>query len=190
MLPDCFDCKYGGLEHPCRTAAGTFDFAKVAKGILEVGRAHGAAIEDTREPEIGEDLDWVSDCEYETIEDHPQLLVPLITAAIDACATGQDAGFIAAGLIENALVKHGRHIIGDLETLAARSPKVRFVLSGVWRQGGGVTEDVWQRLKAAVAEGPVMEADDPRNPGFGLPAERVASEQDVANLLMAKLSSA
>lgn len=187
MLPDCFDCKYGGLEHPCRTPSGTFDFAKVARCILAVGRVYDAAFEDAREAELGEELDWVSDCEYETIEDHPHLLVPLITAAIDACETGRDAGFIAAGLIENALVKHGPKIIGDLETLAAHAPKVRFVLSGVWRQGDGVTEDIWQRLRAAVAEGPVMEADDPRNPGFGLPAERVASEQVIEALLKTKV---
>lgn len=190
MLPDCFDCKYGGLEHPCRTASGTFDFAKVASSILATGRAVSQAMAEGREPELDETLDWVSDCEYETIEDHPHLLVPLITAAIDACATGEDAGFLAAGLIENALVKHGPGIISDLEVLAAREPKARFVLSGVWRQGDGVTEDVWQRLKAAVAEGPVMEADDPRNPGFGLPPERVASEQVTADLLKVKLPPA
>lgn len=182
MLPDCFDCKYGGLEHPCRTAAGTFDAAKVAASILAVGRAYSVAMAEGRDPDIGEDLDWVSDCEYETIEDHPQLLVPLIAAAIEACTSGHDAGFLAAGLIENALVKHGPKIITDLEALAKRSAKARFVLSGVWSQNASVDAAVWERLVANVAPGPIMSADDPRNPGFGALEGSVADEAVVSAL--------
>lgn len=182
MLPDCFDCKYGGLEHPCRTRAGAFDFAKVAASILAVGRAYASAMEQGLDPELGEDLDWVSDCEYETIEDHPQLLVPLIAAAIDMCESGRDAGYLAAGLIENALVKHGAQIITGLEDLAKGSARARYVLSGVWIQNDSIDAGVWKRLAATVASGPVISVDDPRNPGYGLAQALVPEEAAVAAL--------
>lgn len=182
MQPDCFECKYGGLGHPCRTAAGAFDVAKVANAILGVGRAYAEAMESGREPELDASLDWVSDCEYEAIEDHPHLMMPLISAGIGACRSGRDAGFLAAGLIENALVKHGPKIIGEVEALAATSAKVRYVLSGVWRQNEGIDEAVWHRLAAAVAAGPVISNDDRRNPGFGLPSDRLADSERLAQL--------
>lgn len=187
MLPDCFDCKYGGLEHPCRSPDGAFDFAKVAAGIIAIGRAGQVAIETGSDIVIDEAIDWVTDCEFETIEDHPRLLLPLIAAAMDACETGGDAGFIAAGLLENALVKHGLQIIGEIEALAASSRKARYILSGVWTQNGSINPEVWSRLASAIAAGPVMSVDEPNNAGFGLPPERVADRAEVTALFAAKL---
>jgi len=92
MLPDCFKCKYAGLDHPCRAASGAFDFGKVASAIVARARAYQASEESGGEVFEDEVTDWESDCEYETIEDHPRLLVPLIIAAMDACETPPPPG--------------------------------------------------------------------------------------------------
>lgn len=159
MLPDCFECKYGEMGHPCRAGDGAFDFAKVAAAIVGVARAYQAADVTGGEAVIGDDIAWVTDCEYETIEDHPQLLLPLIVAAMDACETPADASFVAAGLIENAVVKHGPVLIDRLEALAVASPKASYILSGIWSQRGSVDEAVWTRIGRAVAKHPRMSSD-------------------------------
>ncbi len=181
MLPDCFDCKYGGGEHPCRKPDGSFDFDKVASAIVARARAYQVA--DEPGGEVAEDAatDWVTDCEYETVEDHPQLLVRLIVATMDACETPQDAAFVAAGLIENAMVKHGPKLIDQVEALAAKSPKFSYILSGMWSQGGSVDKDVWARIGRAVSSRPRM-SDDGRGPADGSPV--VVLEEDQAIALM------
>lgn len=181
MLPDCFDCKYGGGDHPCRKADGTFDFEKVGAAIVARARAYQVADETGSDVAEDEATAWVTDCEYETIEDHPQLLVRLIVAAMDACETPADAAFVAAGLIENALVKHGPKLIDQVEVLAAQSPKFSYILSGVWSQGGRVDKDVWARIGRAVASRPRM-SDDGRGPSDGRPV--VVLEEDQAVALM------
>ncbi len=168
MLPDCFDCKYGDLGHPCRAKDRTFDFQKVAAAIVGVARAYRAADEAGGEAIIADDIAWVTDCEYETIEDHPGLLLPLIVAAMDACETPDDASFVAAGLIENAVVKHGPALIGSLEALALASPKASYILSGIWSQRGSVDEGVWARIGRAVGQHPRMSSDG-RGPHDGRP---------------------
>ncbi len=168
MLPDCFECKYGSLGHPCRSAEGGFDFAKVAAAIVAVARAYQAADETGREAVVNDSIGWVTDCEYETTEDHPHLLMPLIVAAMDACETPADASFVAAGLVENAVVKHGPAIIHQLEALAVLSPKASYILSGIWSQSGSVDPGVWARIGRAVAKHPRMSSDG-RGPHDGSP---------------------
>jgi len=181
MLPDCFECKYAGLEYPCRTAGGAFDFGKVAAAIVARARAYQASQETGGEVFEDEVADWVVDCEYETIEDHPHLLVPLMIAAMDACETPLDAAYVAAGLIENAVVKQGPKIVDKLEALAARSPKFSYILSGIWSQGGSVEPDVWARIGRAVAAHPRM-SQDGRGPSDGSPV--VVLNDDEARALM------
>lgn len=159
MLPDCFDCKYGGLEHPCRAADGSFDFDKVGAAIVARGRVYQEA-DVTGEDAVEDDaVAWVTDCEYEAVEDHPQLLIRLIVAAMDACETPADAAFVAAGLIENAMVKHGPKLIDQVEALAGQSAKFSYILSGIWSQGGRIAPDVWARIGHAVSSRPRMSSD-------------------------------
>jgi hypothetical protein len=191
MLPDCFDCKYGGLDHPCRTADGSFDVAKVAAAIVAVGRAYQAADRENAGTDavvIDDAIAWVTDCEYETIEDHPQLLIPLIVAAMDACETPMDAAFVAAGLIENAVVKHGPALIDALEALATASPKASYILSGIWSQRGSVAADVWTRIGRAVARHPRMSSDG-RGPHDGTPVT-VLDENQAMALMKERVSEA
>jgi len=160
-LPECFDCKYGGEPHPCRNADGTYDFRKVATALVERGRLFGV---DGSEPDATmlDETAWVTDCEFDLVEDHPKLIVPLTLAAINACETPEDAAYVAAGLLETALSKHGPAMIGDIEQLAARSAKVRYTLSGVWSHGGSIDAEVWKRLGQAIGSGPRM-SDDGRS---------------------------
>ena len=179
MLPDCFACKYGELGHPCRTAEGGFDLDKVAAAIVALARAYQLADEAGSEAQIDDGIAWVSDCEYETIEDHAPLVVPLIVAAMDACATPADASFVSAGLIENCVIKHGPAIIDQLEALAMRSAKASYILSGIWSRNGSVDTDVWARIGRAVARHPRMSADG-RGPHDGSPVTVLDDDAAVA----------
>lgn len=179
-LPDCFDCKYGGGRFPCRTKDGLFDFAKVGRAIVERGRRHD---EDEHATEAGEEIDWVTDCEYELVQDHPQLILALMLAAMDACETPEDAAYLAAGLVETSIVKHGPLLIDRVEVLASRSPKFRYILSGIWSQGGSVDKDVWARIGKAIGAAPRM-SDDGRGPWDGSPVTVLG--EDEATLLMAE----
>jgi hypothetical protein len=191
MLPDCFECKYGGLGHPCRTTDGAFDVAKVAAAIVAVGRVYQVADQAAGDPAavvIDDAIAWVTDCEFEAIEDHPQLLIPLIVAAMDACETPMDAAFVAAGLVENAVVKHGAALIDALEALAVASPKASYILSGIWSQRGSVAPDVWARIGRAVARHPRMSSDG-RGPHDGTPVT-VLDEHQAMALMKERVSEA
>lgn len=181
-LPDCFDCKYGGLERPCRKADGTFDFEGAGRALIVRGRIFG---EDGGEPDpaVLEATDWITDCEFELVEDHPDLILPLTVAAMDACEMPEDAAFLAAGLIESALAKHGPRLIAGFEALAAGSAKVRYILSGVWSHGGTIDAEVWTRLGRAIGNSPRM-SDDGRSSYDG--SAFVVLGEDQAGALMAE----
>ena len=70
---------------------------------------------------------------------------------------------LAAGPLENLISEHGESFIERIEGKARRSPRWRFILSGVWPQGRHNSE-VWQRVLAAQAAGPNMDRDDPFPP--------------------------
>lgn len=188
-LPDCFDCKYAGLEHPCRTVTGNYDFARAGAAIVARGRTFRDEDDDeTAAPPVIDPSDWITDCEYELVQDHPAMILPLIVSAIDACETPSDAAYVAAGLIENALVKHGTLLIGDIERLAGLSPKVPYVLSGVWSQSGGITPSVWKRLGQAIGSHGRM-SDDAREANDGSPVT-VLSDADATLLMSERLGPA
>lgn len=181
-LPDCFDCKYGGQERPCRNADGTFDFAGAGRALIVRGRIFG---DDGGEPDpaLLEATEWIADCEFDLVEDHPDLILPLVVAAMDACEMPEDAAYLAAGLIESALAKHGPRLIGGIEALAGKSAKVRYILSGIWSHGGAIDPDVWSRLGRAIA-GSARMSDDGRSSHDGSPF--VVLDEDQARALMAE----
>jgi hypothetical protein len=189
-LPDCFDCKYGGGEFPCRTADGRFDFAKAAAAMIAYGRLFSdRRREDQDEPvEAPDDIAWIADCEYEVTQDHPDLLLPLIVAAADACETRADAAYLAAGTIENALVKHGPELIGGIEAIAKNSAKFRYLLSGAWSQSGSVNADVWQRLAAAIGTSGRIDAD--RRTASAQSGGPVLKDAEVTELLKDRVTEA
>ncbi len=176
-LPNCLDCKYAEQGFPCHKADGSYDFAKVGRAVVLHGR--------TFSPD-GENLDdavrnlhaWASDCAFEVEQDYPHLLLPLIVAAMDASETPQDAAYVAAGLLENAVVKHGPLLIGKIEQLAARSPKFRYFLSAIW--GESRTDPaVWQRVCTAVGARGRMDADG-RTPSDGVEVSVLSEAEAIA----------
>lgn len=166
VLPECLRCKHGDQGYPCRAHDGSFDFAKAAAAYIECGRQTARTFDAERHASSGdlasaphgEDADWISDCEYELVAYHPDMILPFVIAAMDACETASDAAWLAAGAVETSLAKHGAALIDQFEALAGASEKVRYILSGVWSQGGAIGGDVWERLEQAIGA-PAARAD-------------------------------
>lgn len=160
-LPECYACRFDEAGYPCRRANGAgLDYARIARDLVRSGRAFaGEGIDEALYAETR----WASDCAFEIENEHPEHLLPLVLAAMDACETLQDAAYIAAGVTENMVVKHGPRVISDVERLASKSAKFRYILSGIWSQGGSVGAGVWERIGLAVARGGRM-SNDGRGP--------------------------
>jgi hypothetical protein len=165
-LPQCFVCQFEAAGYPCRRADGAgLDYARIARDTVRSGRAfHGETIDEALYAETR----WANDCVFEMEEEHPEHLLALVIAAIDACETLEDLSYIAAGPLENMVVKHGPRVISDIERLASKSAKFRYALSGIWSQGGSVDKGVWERIGLAVARGGRM-SNDGRGPWDGNP---------------------
>lgn len=173
-LPNCLDCKYSEQGFPCHTAAGEYDFAKVARAVVLHGRTFSEG-GDNLDPQARDEHAWASDCAYEVEQDFPHLLLPLTVAALDACDTPRDAAYVAAGLLENAVVKHGAALVGDIEKLAGRSAKFKYALSGIWGRAN-TDPDVWARVCAAVGNVGHMDTDG-RGPSNGQPVTALTDEE-------------
>ncbi len=165
MLPECYACQFDGLGHPCRTADGDIDYEKIATAYVESRKAY---VTDQIDEAVVERTRWASDCAFGIAENHPDELFALVLVAMDVCRDLEDAAFVAAGLVENMLVKHGPELIDAVETMAQASAKFRYILSGVWSQNGSVDPDVWARVGRAVAQGGRM-SDDARGTWDGSP---------------------
>lgn len=178
-LLQCFHCKYDEAGYPCRKTDGTLDFDKVGTALVAHGRTFADDFEGDAEA-ARETTGWVSDCEFEITEDHPGMLLGLAVAAIDACETPQDAAYVAAGPLENAVVKHGPLLIDKIETLARRSAKFRYFLSAIWGERSADPK-VWARVCKAVGHVGLMDTDD-RGPSDGGPVTVLAVEDALALL--------
>lgn len=158
-LPNCLDCKYADQGYPCQKADGTYDFEKVGRTLVLYGRSFARDGKNI-DPEAREEHAWAGDCAFEVEEEFPDLVLPLAIAAADACETPGDAAYVSAGILENAIVKHGPLLIDKIERLAHESAKFRYMLSGVWSQSGRVNEGVWQRVAAAIGASARMDDDE------------------------------
>lgn len=177
--PECYYCRFNDLGYPCRAPDGTFDYGTVAYTYVASARLFtpdGLSDEATYD-----ELRWASDCIFEIEQHHPDMMLPFVVAAMDACETLEDAAFVAAGPVENMAVKHGPGLIDKIEALASRSAKFRYILSGIWRQSDGVDQDVWNRIGRAVAAGGRM-SDDGRGPWDGKPVTVLDEAQALALL--------
>ena len=70
---------------------------------------------------------------------------------------------IAAGEVETLLGFHGERFIDWIEDQARRSPRWRYMLTGVWPLGNEHTE-VWARVVQARRDAPVLAEGDPQPP--------------------------
>lgn len=179
-LPNCLDCKHADQGFPCQKPDGTYDFEKVGRALVLYGRSFAPDGENL-DPEARDRHAWAGDCAFEVEEEFPALVLPLAVAAADACETPEDAAFISAGILENAVVKHGPHLIGAIEALAGASAKFRYFLSGVWSQAGRVDDAVWERLAVAIGTGGCMD-DDFRAARGGAPSVVLSHDEATALL--------
>ncbi|MFA5899139.1 MAG: DUF6869 domain-containing protein [Hyphomicrobium sp.] len=155
----CLDCQFEGADPLCFTQDGSFDPKRLARILLKIGTPDGASVEK------GERM-RAYDCVDEMVQLAPDTAVEFILAALDECRTGEQVALLGAGALETLLEAHGPLVIGKFERAAQRSAKVRYLLSSTWGENS-IPPTVWQRLIAAVAPGPIMDA-DPRTPAAGM----------------------
>jgi hypothetical protein len=169
----CFDCQFDGAEPVCFTDAGAFDPRRLARMLLKIHAPDDA-------PEHKSDRMRAYDCVDEMVQAAPDAAVQFILAALDECQTGAHVALLGAGALETLLKTNGPHVIGPLEAAARKHAKVRYLLSATWGQSS-IAPAVWERLVAAVAPGPVMDA-DARTPAVGR-GDKVLDAAGVAALL-------
>lgn len=182
-LPECSQCALKDEGYPCRRADGALDLEKIARTLVASRKAY---VSDPIDGKLEAETRWASECAYEIEEHHPDLALALVIAAMDACDTVEDAAFIAAGVVEGMVVKHGPQLIDSIELLAEHSPKFRFILSGIWSQAGSISPEIWERIGRAVGGSGRM-SDDGRGPWDGNPVT-VLSDEEALELLKERVA--
>ena len=168
----CLDCQFEGADPLCLAEDGTCDFKRLADVLLKIATA-------TELTGNGERM-RAYDCVDEMVQTAPEAAVAFIIAALDECRTGAHVALLGAGALETLLRAHGAKVIGPLEEAAGKHAKMRYLLSATWGEASMVP-GVWQRLVAAVAPGPVMDA-DPRTPAAGM-HDRILDGEALAAML-------
>lgn len=171
MKADCPYCLADAC-FPCRAHGGGVDFARLARVLVEsLSERPGDRERDHRT--------WTMlSCIEDIIEDPEGGLLELLTCVLDATLTVHQASVVAAGIVEESLCKHGALVLDHLEVIAARSAKLRYVLSGVWGRRD-MEPEIWRRLCGLVGRAGRMD-DDARTPmreGAGPVLERVDAEE-------------
>ncbi|WP_454726420.1 MULTISPECIES: DUF6869 domain-containing protein [Cupriavidus] len=89
---------------------------------------------------------WVwQACDWLCVND-PVQLWELVLAILARTGNERVLGALAAGELEDLVEYHGAAFIGRIERQAARDPRFRRLLCGVWRSS---TPEVWARILAA-----------------------------------------
>ncbi|HWK39458.1 MAG TPA: hypothetical protein VNR88_11130 [Hyphomicrobium sp.] len=168
----CLDCQFEDADPVCLAEDGTCDFKRLADVLLKIATA-------TELTGNGERM-RAYDCVDEMVQTAPEAAVEFIIAALDECRTGAHVALLSAGALETLLKTHGAKVIGPLEEAARKHAKMRYLLSATWGEASMVPA-VWRRLIAAVAPGPVMDA-DARTPAAGM-HDRILNGEALAALL-------
>jgi len=168
----CLDCQFEGADPLCVSEDGTCDFKRLADVLLKIATA-------TEFAGSGERM-RAYDCVDEMAQTAPEAAVEFLIAALDECRTAAHVALLGAGALETLLKTHGAKVIGPLEEAASKHAKVRYLISATWGEASMVPA-VWQRLVAAVAPGPVMDADE-RTPAAGM-HDRILKGEALAALL-------
>lgn len=165
----CYKCRFDDRKRPCMAGGAERDFGLMADEYVFRWTARIAG-NDTDDPG-----DWINDCLFELEYNDPSGCLFFIVVTLDRVASLEVLAVLAAGPMENVLDNFGQDVIEPVERLARRSTKFRLLLSGIWG-GSRIEPDVWMRVKAAVAPGPLF-SDDPRNPGDPAKASTVTEEE-------------
>jgi len=92
------------------------------------------------------DHSWATDQFYDISHESPELCLQLCEEMLAHDLDDETLAVLAAGPLEDALVVHGPTIIDAVERLAARDPRFRHLLGGVW--GGRMLSEIWVRICA------------------------------------------
>ncbi|MYM56010.1 DUF6869 domain-containing protein [Thalassovita mangrovi] len=157
--PPCIFC-YGKEARPC-APEGLFDVSWVAHSYLE----HIARSENHEAK--AEALFWSYNCISDLVEDTPEIAFQIVLILADGLTSPRQASIVAAGFLEDIIVKHGPTFIDRIEEIAYRSPRFRYVLSGVWPQGEQDSA-VWKRIAAIRENGPHIDKDSVLPPPDGV----------------------
>jgi hypothetical protein len=157
--PICSFCKSENGPFRCRTD-GLLDKRRLAETWLQYRRESNNAPQ--ADSERAEELSWAYDCVDDMINEAPQTALDVILLALSMARDNSDVGVLAAGPLEDLIVRNGTVVIDRIEIEVARSAEFRQLLSGTWSQGSAGTE-VWQRIQRAVKDGPWLD-EDPRTP--------------------------
>ncbi len=161
----CLDCQFsGGAASLCRAADGAHTFERLVRAYLR---------------DDGDERHRAIDCVTEMVAAAPGAAAGFLVVACAQCTSMEDLCVLAAGPLEDLLEAHGTLVIPHLEKVAKIDPRFRLMLSGTWGQNR-IDPAVWARLVAAVAPGPVIDADG-RTPAAGMEA-RIAKPHEVAAL--------
>lgn len=153
---------------------------KHATAYVAYGRCFGD------DPEVTADDSpdaWSHECLSTIEDDDPELLMSFVMAAADACRSVQDIAFLAAGPVENLIIRFGPQVIDRIERLATASAKFTYLLSGVWG-GSHADPEVWARVGRLVGLGARID-NDGRGPWDGRPVS-VLSHADAEALLISE----
>jgi hypothetical protein len=138
-IDPCMKCL--DLQIPlCDVGTGKRDHVALAVSYLKSGRSthrvinHNAAFE----------------CVWTMALDNPDEALEFINVALEYAETGQQEAYLAAGVLECPLVKHGPIIIERVLTAARSDTKLRRCLLGVWGFSG-MNKAVRQRLDCFLA---------------------------------------
>ncbi|HKX31480.1 MAG TPA: hypothetical protein VJ302_27585 [Blastocatellia bacterium] len=82
--------------------------------------------------------------------DDPRRLWAIVKALVVAASDDEALSYIGAGPLEDLLSSNGEQFIELIEQQAVADSRFRFCLAGVWRSG--MTDEIWQRVIAAVAD--------------------------------------
>lgn len=78
----------------------------------------------------------------------PLLALDAIRAISEQTSAPEVLAVLAAGPLENVLVRHGSAVLDNVIAHAHASAEFRELLGGLW--GGRISDDVWRRLEEAV----------------------------------------
>lgn len=170
----CYDCQFNALGTPCRDRSGRRDYEFMADVYIRYWNARMQ-----EEAPAGAE-DWIGDCVFELERNDPRGALVFIVFALERVRSAQMLAVHAAGPMENVLANFGPEIIDAVEDMARRSAKFRLLLSGVWG-ANRIKAEIWRRICAAVATGPVF-CEDFRTPGHQSGVQQ-ASDAEIGSLL-------
>ena len=159
MPPPCLDCMSRSYR-PC-APNNVFGPALLADARLEYLTWFD------RDQARAEQVAWSFLCLFTLVQDDPERAFEVILHMVERAQTKDNAIDIGCGDLEDLIATHGAAFVDRIETLARRSPRFRWVLSGVWPQGKADTP-VWARIAALQAAGPHMDRGDDLPPPDGL----------------------